>query len=106
MAKIKTAYFCQNCGHESPKWMGKCPSCEQWNTFVEEVQTTANPAVPAWKSDVPKTGTKGNKAAVLHEIEYQEEDRIQTSDQELNRVLGGGIVKGSLVLVGGEPGIG
>ncbi len=106
MAKIKTAYFCQNCGHESPKWMGKCPSCEQWNTFVEEVQTTANPAVPAWKSDAPKTGTKGNKAAVLHEIEYQEEDRIQTSDQELNRVLGGGIVKGSLVLVGGEPGIG
>lgn len=106
MAKVKTAFFCQNCGHESPKWLGKCPSCQQWNTFVEEVQESSNPAVPAWKTDTTKGGVKANKAAVLHEIEYKEEDRIQTRDQELNRVLGGGIVRGSLVLVGGEPGIG
>lgn len=106
MAKTKTVYFCQQCGHESAKWLGKCPSCQQWNTFVEEVQEkTAAAAVPSWKSEQPR-GTKGNKAAVLHEIDYQEEDRILTQDQEFNRVLGGGIVRGSLVLVGGEPGIG
>lgn len=105
MAKSKTVYFCQQCGHESAKWLGKCPSCQQWNTFVEEIVEKSAAAVPTWKSEQPR-GAKGNKAAVLHEIDYREEDRILTSDAELNRVLGGGIVRGSLVLVGGEPGIG
>lgn len=106
MAKTKTAFFCQECGYESAKWLGKCPSCQQWNTFVEEFQQKAvASAVPSWRQDTMAPG-KQSQAAILHEIVYQEEDRIQTQDPELNRVLGGGIVKGSLVLIGGEPGIG
>lgn len=106
MAKAKTAYFCQECGYESAKWLGKCPSCQQWNSFVEELQQKASASsIPSWRSE-PTTRSKGSKAAILHEIDFKEEDRLQTKDQELNRVLGGGIVKGSLVLVGGEPGIG
>lgn len=106
MAKTKTIFFCQNCGYESPKWLGKCPSCQEWNSFIEEIQQkSGSAAVPSWRSQ-PVAGTKGSKAAILHEIAFREEDRIKTQDQELNRVLGGGIVKGSLILVGGEPGIG
>jgi len=105
MAKTKTTFFCQNCGHESPKWLGQCPSCREWNTLVEEIVEKAGARVPSWQT-APTPGRTGNKAAVIHEIVYREEDRILTPDKEFNRVLGGGIVRGSLVLIGGEPGIG
>ncbi|WP_286767698.1 MULTISPECIES: DNA repair protein RadA [Sphingobacterium] len=107
MAKSKSAYFCQNCGYESPKWMGQCPSCKQWNSFVEEVVEKTSSKVPEWRSSTTGGSTKrANIAAIIHEIVYQDELRILTPDQEFNRVLGGGIVPGSLVLIGGEPGIG
>lgn len=108
MAKSKSAYFCQSCGYESPKWLGQCPSCKQWNTFVEEVVTTSSSRVPEWRSTTVGSGAtkRTNKAAIIHEIVYSEEQRILTPDKEFNRVLGGGIVPGSLVLIGGEPGIG
>ncbi len=108
MAKTKSAYFCQSCGYESPKWLGQCPSCKGWNTFVEEVVEKASSRVPEWRSTVATKGEskRANKAAIIHEIVYSEEQRILTADKELNRVLGGGIVPGSLVLIGGEPGIG
>ncbi|MDD6492906.1 MAG: DNA repair protein RadA [Firmicutes bacterium] len=103
MAKGKNAtiYFCQNCGHESSKWMGQCPGCRQWNTFVEETVVTG----ASTKST--KNGTaKFNKPSALNEISLEEDDRISTHMKELDRVLGGGLVKGSLTLVGGDPGIG
>ncbi|WP_313515401.1 DNA repair protein RadA [Sphingobacterium sp.] len=108
MAKTKSAYFCQSCGYESPKWLGQCPSCKQWNTFVEEIVEKASSRVPEWRSTSTGPGIqkRTNKAAVIHEIVYSEEQRILTPDKEFNRVLGGGIVPGSLVLIGGEPGIG
>ncbi|MEH6304514.1 DNA repair protein RadA [Olivibacter sp. CPCC 100613] len=107
MAKAKTVYFCQRCGYESAKWLGKCPSCNQWNTFVEELVEKGGSKVPDWRSGTSYSGNrKPNKAAVIHEIVYAEEVRMQTPDHEMNRVLGGGIVAGSLVLIGGEPGIG
>lgn len=107
MAKTKSVYFCQHCGYESPKWLGKCPSCQEWNTFVEEIQEKAGSSpVPSWKSEQSSTVGGRRQAAVLHDIVYTESDRIQTVDPELNRVLGGGIVRGSLVLIGGDPGIG
>jgi len=108
MAKTKSAYFCQSCGFEAAKWLGKCPSCGQWNTFVEEIIDKPNAAVPNWKS-ISNGSTslqRANKAVQVTEITYSEEHRILTPDKELNRVLGGGIVPGSLVLIGGEPGIG
>src|SRR4051812_49408241 len=106
MAKTKSAYFCQSCGFEAAKWLGKCPSCGQWNTFVEEIIDKPNAAVPNWKS-ISNGSTslqRANKAVQVTEITYSEEHRILTPDKELNRVLGGGIVPGSLVLIGGEPG--
>lgn len=104
MAKTKSAYFCQSCGYESAKWLGKCPSCNQWNTFVEEVVSKGTSAVPTWKSD---TGTKRlNKPSKVDAIESSQEKRIFTGDKELDRVLGGGLVEGSMILIGGEPGIG
>jgi len=108
MAKTKSAYFCQSCGYDSPKWLGQCPSCKQWNSFVEEVVEKSSSRVPEWRSTASsKADTKrANKAAIIHEIVYSEEQRIVTPDKEFNRVLGGGIVPGSLVLIGGEPGIG
>jgi DNA repair protein RadA/Sms len=105
MAKSKVAYFCQSCGFESPKWLGKCPSCQQWNTFVEEVIEKVNVAVPTWKSNSTST-QRSNKPVQVSEITFDEEQRTLTPDKEFNRVLGGGIVAGSLVLIGGEPGIG
>jgi DNA repair protein RadA/Sms len=105
MAKSKVAYFCQSCGFESPKWLGKCPSCQQWNTFVEEVIEKVNVAVPTWKSNSTST-QRSNKPVQVSEITFNEEQRTLTPDKEFNRVLGGGIVAGSLVLIGGEPGIG
>lgn len=105
MAKSKIAYFCQSCGFESPKWLGKCPSCQQWNTFVEEVIEKGNASVPAWKP-ASTSQQRANKPVAVTEITYTEEHRVPTPDKEFNRVLGGGIVPGSLVLIGGEPGIG
>ena len=103
--KITTAYFCSNCGHESAKWLGKCPSCNTWNTFVEEVVSKgAEKNDTGWKDYT--TEKRLAKTILLNEVSSLEEERILTTDGELNRVLGGGIVTGSLVLVGGEPGIG
>ncbi len=104
MAKTKTLFFCQSCGHESPKWIGKCPSCGSWNSFVEEVVTKNETDRHDWRQDSSKN--RISKPKTLNEIESAGEIRIATPDQELNRVLGGGIVPGSLILIGGEPGIG
>jgi DNA repair protein RadA/Sms len=105
MSKTKTAFFCGNCGQESAKWVGKCPSCGEWNTFVEEVITRGNekPEVE-WKEYSALAG--GIRTISLQDVTSGEEKRMITEDKELNRVLGGGIVGGSLVLVAGEPGIG
>lgn len=105
MAKTKIAYFCQSCGYESPKWLGKCPACQSWNTMVEEVLEKANASVPAWKAS-PASSVRANKPVQVADITFKEEHRLLTPDKEFNRVLGGGIVAGSLVLIGGEPGIG
>lgn len=104
MSKVKTAFFCQNCGYESVKWVGQCPSCGQWNSFVEELIQKETKTNNGWKDyqDEKRTG----KTISLNEIKSSEEKRLTTSDPELNRVLGGGIVPGSLVLIAGEPGIG
>ena len=106
MAKIKTSYFCQSCGFEAAKWLGKCPSCLQWNTFVEEVVEKKSSGTPDWKSDGVENKSRVNKPNLIDAIQYSEEERLITPDKEFNRVLGGGIVGGSLVLIGGEPGIG
>ena len=105
MAKTRSAYFCQSCGYESAKWLGKCVSCNQWNTFVEEVIEKSKSGVSDWKGSSTSL-QRSNKPAQIHEIIYSEESRIVTPDKEFNRVLGGGIVNGSIVLIGGEPGIG
>lgn len=106
MAKVKTAYFCQNCGYNSPKYLGRCTSCGEWNTMVEEVLAKTEPEKGNWKF-TGSTATKTvNKPKILSEITTNEKYRIITDDLELNRVLGSGIVPGSLVLIGGEPGIG
>src|SRR5438128_11120230 len=105
MSKVKTAYFCQNCGYESAKWLGKCPSCQQWNSFVEElIQKDTKKSSGEWQSYSGENNSK--KIQALHNITTTETPRIVTKDPELNRVLGGGIVPGSIVLVAGEPGIG
>jgi DNA repair protein RadA/Sms len=103
LAKTKSAYFCQSCGYESAKWLGKCPSCNQWNTFVEEVIEKGN-NVAVWKS--ASGPQRLNKPSKLEEIVSATELRILTGDAELDRVLGGGLVPGSVTLIGGEPGIG
>jgi len=104
LAKSKSAYFCQSCGYETPKWLGKCPACHEWNTFVEEVVEKAPANVPTWKSSTGVQRT--NKPNLLAGIESSTEKRFLTGDQELDRVLGGGLVAGSVILIGGEPGIG
>ncbi|MCH2224554.1 MAG: DNA repair protein RadA [Crocinitomicaceae bacterium] len=101
MAKVKSAFFCQNCGHETPKWLGKCPSCNEWNTFVEELIQKQVPQVVAFSKSEQIA-----KPQSLQEIEKHEHPRVLLPDNELNRVLGGGVVPGSLILFGGEPGIG
>ena len=102
MAKARAVYFCQNCGHESAKWMGRCPACEQWNTFAEEiVNKTENKN--EWRKD-PQGRVA--KPSLIGELASRPEHRISTKDTELDRVLGGGMVPGSLILIGGEPGIG
>jgi len=99
--KVKTAYFCKECGYESPKWLGKCPSCGEWNTFVEEKIIQQN-------SRTRRNGLVGaaTKPMKVSEIPVESEERITLPSNEFNRVLGGGLVKGSIVLIGGEPGIG
>jgi len=99
-SKAKTMYFCQECGYESAKWLGQCPGCRRWNTFVEEKVT-----VSAKTKDKSKSAG-GNVPTRLFDISTKEEERLTTGMEELDRVLGGGIVKGSLTLVGGDPGIG
>jgi DNA repair protein RadA/Sms len=100
MAKVKRAFFCKNCGYEAPKWMGKCPSCNEWNTFTEELILSS-------KEPTGHRSKKSNrKPTLVQTIEVKKETRIKLADQELNRVLGGGLVPGSLILFGGEPGIG
>lgn len=103
MAKEKTVYVCTNCGQESPKWAGKCPSCGQWNTFVEEVVRKEAPVAKYVAHGIESVRSKPQR---LTEIESNEEQRMDMLDEELNRVLGGGLVQGSLTLIGGEPGIG
>ena len=102
MAKIKSVYICSECGHESPKWYGKCPSCGEWNTMNEEIKDTAK-AAPAAKA---RSFSSYAKPFSINEISTEDEHRYDTGCKELNRVLGGGIVKGSLILLGGDPGIG
>ncbi|TXL61041.1 DNA repair protein RadA [Cerasibacillus terrae] len=99
MAKRKTKFVCQTCGYESPKWMGKCPSCNNWNSLVEEIEKKNNVKRPT-------TGITSGEPVKITAIESQKEPRVTTSMREFNRVLGGGIVPGSLVLIGGDPGIG
>ena len=98
--KVQSAFFCQNCGTQSPKWLGKCSQCNEWNTFVEEVIS---------KEEKSTTWNGFNKISIpvsINNISFSKEKRMKTSDIELNRVLGGGIVPGSIVLLGGDPGIG
>ena len=105
MAKAKnTAFFCKECGYESAKWLGQCPVCKEWNTFVEEPLAQAKKAP---SGQIAAVGA-GKTAVPVHisEISLDEQDRTPTGFGELDRVLGSGIVKGSLVLVGGDPGIG
>ena len=101
MAKRKSKFVCQECGYESPRWMGKCPGCHTWNTMVEELDASSSKNRHTFV-----TGTKSNKPEKITAIASQKEPRITTSMKEFNRVLGGGIVPGSLVLIGGDPGIG
>jgi DNA repair protein RadA/Sms len=105
MSKVKKAFFCQHCGYESVKWLGQCPSCNQWNSFVEEIIQKEKAKENGWDNYHEANG-RINKTIRLDEIKSSEEKRITTSDEELNRVLGGGIVPGSVVLIAGEPGIG
>ncbi len=105
MAKVKTAYFCSHCGYESTKWMGNCPQCNEWNTFVEEIISKGNSKPTNEWSDYSGISS-GLKTIALSDITATDHERIITEDAELNRVLGGGIVKGSIILIAGEPGIG
>lgn len=107
VAKTKSAFFCQQCGYETPKWTGKCPSCAAWNSFVEEIVERGGASRPgdmgSW-TDAPKAAA--GKAFRMQEVVMQKEERMRLPDDELNRVLGGGLVAGSVILVAGEPGIG
>src|SRR6056297_1181366 len=102
MAKSKSVYVCQNCGVESSKWVGKCPSCGEWNTFVEQVLTKSSHQ----KSASVYEFSEKQSPQKLTDIKPRKEGRISSNIQELDRILGGGIVPGSLILIGGEPGIG
>jgi len=100
MSKTKSAFFCQSCGYETPKWMGKCPGCGEWNTLVEEIKIKKNTSTP-----FSRKASNSKPKSIVH-IEQTEEPKYKLLDNELNRVLGGGITQGSLVLIGGDPGIG
>ncbi|MBQ3149037.1 MAG: DNA repair protein RadA [Alistipes sp.] len=101
MAKVKKAYFCRECGFEAPKWLGKCPACGEWNTFTEEAIAKSNSAVAAVTATLPATAPQR-----VTDIEHATYQRLDLQNSEVNRVLGGGLVPGSLILLGGEPGIG
>lgn len=101
MAKLKSAFFCQHCGYEASKWLGKCPSCQEWNTFVEEIVDKPVSQVMAFSRS-----SKAANPTALQDISSTEQDRRLFGDKEFNRVLGGGLIPGSLILFGGEPGIG
>jgi DNA repair protein RadA/Sms len=103
MSKVKTAFFCQNCGTQYSKWQGQCNACKEWNTIVEELVQKEEKA--AWKT-TSATSKAATKPLLIKEIDTAQEIRLNTTDNELNRVLGGGLVPGSLTLLGGEPGIG
>src|SRR6218665_1242246 len=107
MSKVKTTFFCQNCGAQAAKWAGKCNSCGEWNTLVEEVlqKESRNGRLQLFSAS-KNPGASSNKPVLLQDIGISEYPRIPVPGQELTRVLGGGIVPGSLVLFGGEPGIG
>ena len=104
MAKLKTAYFCQNCGAQYNKWQGQCYVCKQWNTIVEEV--VQKDTAPAWQEKESPIKSKAPKYISISQIDTQQEARLNSNNHELNNVLGGGIVPGSVTLLGGEPGIG
>jgi len=107
LSKVRKVFICSSCGAQSPKWTGKCPSCGEWNTYQEEVlqrDTSAEPGRNAWKNGTPHEILP--QPIALPDIQANDTPRLVTSDEELNRVLGGGIVRGSLVLIGGQPGIG
>jgi len=108
MAKPRTIFFCSNCGTSAPKWLGRCPQCNEWNTFQEELIQKETVAEEKRKSWAPTMGGRAEspKAVLLDQVQTGKTPRLATPDQELNRVLGGGIVPGSLVLIGGQPGIG
>ena len=101
MAKVKKAYFCRECGFEAPKWLGRCPSCGEWNTFTEEIIAKGNNS-----SAAAAVGTSSTPPQRVSEIERSTHKRLDLHNAEVNRVLGGGLVPGSLILLGGEPGIG
>ena len=109
MAKDKTMYVCENCGQESPKWIGKCPACGQWNTF-KEIKVSSSMSAPSRGinagTSIQNKGREAAKVLRLKDISAHDDPRIDMNDAELNRVLGGGLVPGSIVLLGGEPGIG
>src|SRR5512137_1486910 len=101
MAKSKTIFVCQNCGVESAKWIGRCPSCKEWNTYHEEIIAPSSPHERSYSS-----GQEKRKPELLDNISSDEHHRLKTGITELDRILGGGMVPGSLILLGGEPGVG
>ena len=105
MAKVKKAYFCKNCGYDAPKWLGRCPSCGEWNTFTEEIiaRDSGSNTAAAWAGGNGEPAARPQRVSEISESEHR---RIDLGNGEVNRVLGGGLVPGSLVLLGGEPGIG
>jgi len=104
MAKLKTTFFCQSCGAQYAKWQGQCTSCKSWNTIVEEL--IKKPEKVAWKTSSSSAKERVSTPLKISEIDTTKTPRLDTTDAELNRVLGGGVVPGSLILLGGEPGIG
>ena len=105
MAKTKTAFFCRNCGAESPKWMGRCTACGEWNTYVEEVLKREGPG-RGHLGGAQERGRSAPQPRLIHEVEESSIRRISSGSKELDRVLGGGVVPGAIMLIGGEPGIG
>ena len=102
MAKVRSAYVCQSCGSPFPQWLGQCPTCKEWNTLVEEVQDRVRE-----KRSIPQSiRDRRPKPVAIEDISAEDGPRISLNDRELDRVLGGGVVPGSLILIGGDPGIG